>query len=194
MLAGPIAVTVEVTAALDKLGIVYLVGGSFASSVHGIPRSTEDVDFLVELSHASVEALVAELSPRFYIDADMIRDAIDRRATFNVIHLETMFKVDMFVSSGSALLREEMSRRQGFDLGDPARRVYVCSPEDIVVQKLDWYRRGNRISDRQWGDLIGVLKVRRGALDHEYLRRCAVALDVTELLERALKEADHPAS
>lgn len=194
MLAEPIAVTLEVTAALDKLGIVYLVGGSFASSVHGIPRSTQDVDFLVELGRGSVDALVAELSPRFYIDADMIRDAIDRRATFNVIHLATMFKVDMFVSSGSPLLREEMSRRQAFELGDPARRVYVCSPEDIVVQKLDWYRRGDRISDRQWGDLIGVLKVRRGSLDHDYLRRCAGVLDVAELLERALGEAGDPPS
>lgn len=189
MLAEPIAVTLEVTAALDKLGVAYLVGGSFASSVHGIPRSTQDVDLLVELFQASVDALVAELSPGFYVDADMIRDAIRRSASFNVIHLATMFKVDMFVSSGSPLLREEMSRRQAFELGEPPRRVYVCSPEDIVVQKLDWFQKGNHISDRQWNDLIGVLTVRRGALDSDYLRRSAAALGVSELLERALDEA-----
>lgn len=186
-LAEPIAVTLEVTAALDKLGVVYLVGGSFASSVHGIPRSTQDVGLLVELTQQAVDALVAELAPRFYIDADMIRDAITRRASFNIIHLATMFKVDMFVSSGSPLLREEMSRRQPFDLGEPARRVYVCSPEDIVVQKL--FQKGNRTSE-PWDDVLGVLKVRRGSLDLDYLRRCAAVLEVSALLERALGESD----
>jgi hypothetical protein len=189
-LAEPIAVTLEITAALEKLGIVYLVGGSLASSVHGIPRSTQDIDLLVELPAAKIAALVAELTGRFYIDADMIHDAVRRRASFNVIHLPTMFKVDLFVSSDAPLLREEMARRQPFDLGEPPRRVYVCSAEDIVIQKLDWFEKGSRISDRQWGDLVGVLEVRGAAVDRDYLRRWASSIGVSELLERALAEAD----
>lgn len=189
-LAEPIAVILEIAAALDKLGVRYVVGGSFASSLHGIPRSTQDVDLLVELSAATVDGLVEELTPRFYVDADMIRDAIQRRASFNVIHLATVFKVDMFVSSRSPLLREEMSRRESVDLGDPPQRVYVCSAEDIIVQKLDWFEKGNRISDRQWNDLVGVLKVRGDALDRQYLRRWAEHLGVSELLDRALGEVD----
>jgi hypothetical protein len=187
-LAEPIAVTLEVTAALDKLGVRYLIGGSLASSAHGIPRATQDVDLLVELPGSKVDALVTELSPRFYIDKDMILDAIRRRATFNVLHLETMFKVDLFVSDRSELLLEEMSRREQLELGEPPRAVYVCSPEDIVVQKLEWFERGSRISERQWGDLMGVLRTRQG-LDIDYMRRWARALGVEELLDKALGEA-----
>jgi hypothetical protein len=124
-LAEPIAITLEVTQALDKLGIAYLVGGSLASSVHGIPRSTQDIDLLIELPGRLVEALVAELSPAFYVDRDMILDALQRCASFNILDLRTMFKVDLFISDRSPLLVEEMARRQRVELGDPPRIVYV---------------------------------------------------------------------
>jgi hypothetical protein len=187
-LAEPIQVTLEVAAVLDKLGVRYLVGGSLASSVYGIPRSTHDLDLLVELPGSKVDAFVHELSGSFYVDRDMIFDAIRRRATFNIVHLQTMFKVDLFVSDRSELLALEMDRRQPIDLGEPPRRVFVCSPEDIVVQKLDWYRRGGGVSDRQWGDVVGVLKVRGQKLDLAYVRRWCAELGLTELLERALAE------
>lgn len=188
-LAEPLAVTLDVAAALEKLGLRYAVGGSFASSVHGIPRSTQDVDLLVELPLTAVAALVAELTGRFYVDADMIREAIRRGASFNVIHLATMFKVDMFVSSRSPLLREEMERRQAVELGEPPGRLFVCSPEDVVLHKLDWFEKGSRVSDRQWSDLVGVLRIRGTALDVAYMRRWGRALGVSELLEEALAEA-----
>jgi hypothetical protein len=191
-LAEPIAVTVQVAAILDDLGIAYVVGGSLASSVHGIPRSTQDLDLLVELPGSKVDELVSRLSIDFYVDSEMVRDAVQRRASFNIVHLKTMFKVDMFVSDRRPLLVEEMQRRHGFELGHPPRTVYVCSAEDIVVQKLDWFEKGQRISDRQWGDLIGVLKVRRGALDLVYIRRWADALGLHESCERALQEAGLP--
>jgi hypothetical protein len=188
-LAEPLAITLAVVRVLDKLGIPYLVGGSLASSVHGIPRSTQDVDLLVELKGKLVSALAAELETDFYVDRDMVADAVRRRASFNVIDLKTMFKVDVFVSDRSPLLVEEMARRQTIELGDPPEPVQVCSAEDIIVQKLDWYEKGSRIADRQWLDLVGVLKVRGRALDLSYLRRWCAALGVTELLERALAEA-----
>ena len=188
-LAEPIAITLQVTQALDKLGVAYLVGGSLASSVHGIPRSTEDIDLLIELPGRLVDALVTELSPAFYVDRDMILDALGRRASFNILELRTMFKVDLFVSDQSPLLVEEMARRQRVELGDPPRVVYVCSAEDIVVQKLDWYEKGARSSDRQWRDIIGVLTIRGPALDLAYIRRWAAALRLGDLCEKAISEA-----
>jgi Nucleotidyl transferase AbiEii toxin, Type IV TA system len=188
-LAEPIAVTLEVTEAFERLGVRYLVGGSLASSVHGIPRATQDIDFLAELAGRHVDELVAFLQGRYYVDRDMILDAIRRRASFNVVQLRTMFKVDVFVSDRSDLVREEMDRRVPFSLGDPPRHVYVCSAEDIVVQKLDWYRKGNEVSERQWRDLIGVLEVQAGKLDLDYIRRWARELSLVDLAERALSEA-----
>jgi hypothetical protein len=188
-LAEPIAVTLAIVRVLDRLGIPYLVGGSLASSVHGIPRSTQDIDLLVELPGKLVSALAAELERDFYVDRDMIEDAVRRRASFNVIDLKTMFKVDLFVSDRRPLLVEEMARRQSIGLGEPPEPVQVCSAEDIIVQKLDWYEKGGRISERQWNDLIGVLKVRKGALDLEYLRRWSADLGILSLLEQALEDA-----
>ncbi len=188
-LAEPIAVTLAVVRVLEKLGIRYLVGGSLASSLHGIPRSTQDLDLLVELPGKLVAALVAELECDFYVDRDMIEDAVRRRASFNVIDLKTMFKVDVFVSDHRPLLVEEMARRQTIGLGEPPEPVQVCSAEDIILQKLDWYEKGNRIADRQWNDLVGVFKVRGAALDLAYLRRWSNELGLESLLDRALQDA-----
>jgi hypothetical protein len=187
-LAEPIAVTLELTSVLEALGLEYVVGGSIASSLHGVPRSTNDLDLVVALPGKRVDDLVARLEGAFYIDRDMILDAIRRRASFNLIHLGTMYKVDIFVADRSELTRSEFERRSAFGLGEPPRDVWVCSAEDIVLQKLDWYKKGNEISDRQWGDLIGVLQVQGERMDLEYLRKWAQQLDVERLLERALSE------
>lgn len=188
-LAEPIAVTLEFTAGLDELGLPYVVGGSVASSLHGVPRATNDIDLVVVLSGTDVDAFVARFEHAFYVDRDMILDAIKRRASFNVIHLATMYKVDIFVADQSKLTHEELSRRIAVELGKPPRKVWICSAEDIILQKLSWYEQGQRVSDRQWGDLQGVLKVQQYRLDFEYLRRWARALNLTELLDRALREA-----
>jgi hypothetical protein len=187
-LAEPIAVTLDVVAVLDELGIPYLVGGSLASSVHGVPRSTNDLDLVVELPGRLVDELVARLRERFYIDRDMIVDALKRRASFNIVHLATMFKVDLFTSDRSELVQEEMRRRELVELGEPPKRVWVCSAEDIVIQKLDWFRKGDRVSERQWNDLIGVLKVQRERLDLAYIRRWASTLGLSALAEEAIAE------
>ncbi len=189
VLAEPIAVTLVIAGALERLGIRYLVGGSFASSVHGIPRSTQDLDILVELPGALVDSFASALEGEFYADRDMMHDAVRRRASFNVIHLASMFKVDVFVSDRSPLLTEEMNRRQGVRLGEPPQLVHVCSAEDIIIQKLDWFEKGERISDRQWRDIVGVLEVRGQDLDLGYVRRWAKELGLGELCERAIAEA-----
>ena len=173
----------------DRLGVAYAVGGSVASSLHGIPRATQDVDVVAALLEKHVEPIVAELMADFYVDADMIRDAIRRRASFNVIHLASMLKVDVFLPK-DALAREEMLRRRPFVVDEATGdTLQIASAEDVVLQKLDWYRLGQGISDRQWQDVLGVLKVQRGRLDVDYLRRWAELTALTELLERALSEA-----
>jgi hypothetical protein len=183
----PILVTLRLVEELRRLGIDYLVGGSVASSVHGRPRTTDDVDVVARLAGAHVDSLVAALAAEFYIDGDMIRDAIARRSSFNIIHLNTMLKVDVFVFDGSDLAAAEMARRVAVPLRGVT--VWFASPEDIVVQKLAWYERGHRISERQWRDVLGVLSVQGARFDVGYARRWAAQLGLSELLEQALTEA-----
>jgi len=178
--------------ALEDLDVGYLVGGSLASSFHGTPRSTDDVDLVADLKPAHGPLLAATLEGAYYFDPDRIRHAIRSRSSFNVIYLRTMFKVDVFVKHDDPYARHEMRRRQRVDLGIGAR-IDVASAEDSVLQKLVWYRRGGEQSDRQWQDLLGVLKVRRQELEFDYLERWAADQEVADLLERALADAGHSA-
>lgn len=186
-LSEAIAVTLRVTSSFDALAVSYVVGGSVASSVHGIPRSTADADVVAALRMEHVAPLVASLAADFYVDADMIRDAIRRRFEFNVLHLATMFKVDVFVPALDEVARRELSRGSRVDLGE-GRSFVVASAEDTVVQKLRWYRLGGETSERQWTDALGVVRVRGAGLDRAYMRETARALDVEPLLERLLRE------
>jgi hypothetical protein len=185
------AVTVRVVRALERLGVRYLIGGSLASSLHGVPRATNDADLVAELPGAKVTAFVEDLRQDFYVDADMILDAIRRAASFNVVHLATMFKVDVFVGTRDPMVQEELSRRTEHRLvANSDLRAYFASAEDTVLQKLDWYAKGGGVSDRQWSDVLGVIKVQGAALDREYLHRWAPALGIEPLLQRALDEAE----
>ena len=173
--------------ALEDLRVDYLVGGSLASSYHGTPRSTQDVDLVADLKLAHVPLLVARLEDRYYMDRDRMLQAVRSRSTFNVIFLRTMFKIDVFVLRDDPLEREEMRRRERVVAG--GERLEIASAEDTVLQKLAWYRRGGETSSRQWDDVLGVLKVGRESLDHAYLRQWAPHLGVADLLEQALGDA-----
>lgn len=194
MIAEPILVVAKLAGVLDALQIRYVVGGSVASSIYGIPRATQDVDLVADMKLSHVDAFTSALSGEFYVDADMIRDAIRQRASFNVIHLATMFKADVFLLKGDSWSREEMtrSRAEQFDMPDGQVTVRFASPEDTLLHKLIWYKLGNQISDRQWGDILGILKVQGNALDHDYLDRWAPLLDVLDLLVRARKDQRGP--
>lgn len=174
---------------LERLGVAYCVGGSLASSLHGIPRSTQDADLAAALRPEHVEPLVAALEESFYVAPERILDAVYRQASFNVIHLETMFKVDLFCVGDDPYSRSELDRREPFAIA-PDRVLQVASAEDTILQKLLWYRRGGEASDRQWEDLIGVLDVQGARLDTEYLRRWAKELGLSDLLKRASREAE----
>ncbi|MBM3124975.1 MAG: hypothetical protein FJZ87_07840 [Chloroflexi bacterium] len=182
-------ITLLVTQTLERIGIMYAVGGSFASSLHGVMRSTLDVDIVADMRLEHIPPLVAALSQEFYADDEMMKDAIERHSSFNLIHYETAFKVDIFIRKTRPFDQMQLERRRmSVIVTDPEQSVYVVSPEDIILAKLEWYRSGGEVSDRQWRDILGVLKTRAGGLDLDYLLQWAGELKVADLWERALKE------
>jgi hypothetical protein len=183
-------ITLLVAQTLERLGIPYAVGGSLASSLHGVMRSTLDVDIVADMRLQHIQPLVAAFSKEFYADDEMMKDAIERHSSFNLIHYETAFKVDIFIRKTRAFDGMQLERRRPSVIAtDPEESVYVTSPEDTVLAKLEWYRMGGEVSDRQWRDILGVLKTRADELDLAYLKKWAIELQVTDLLERALKES-----
>ena len=183
-------ITLLVTQTLETLDIPYAIGGSLASSVHGVMRSTLDVDILADMRLEHIEPIVAALSKEFYADDEMMKDAITHQSSFNLIHYETAFKVDIFIRKSRAFDKMQLDRRSRSVIAtNPEQSVYVTSPEDVILSKLEWYRMGGEVSDRQWRDILGVLKTREGELDLSYLRKWANELKVIDLLERALVES-----
>lgn len=182
-----IQVVLRVVSVLEELGVPYAIGGSLASSVHGVMRATMDADIVADLQLEHVQPLLTALSSDFYADEATIREAIYRRSSFNLIHYQTAFKVDIFIPKPRPFDRMQLARRTAVVMG--TEPVYLISPEDIVLAKLEWYRLGGEVSDRQWQDVIGVLTVQAEDLDLDYLRHSADQLGVRDLLERALVEA-----
>ncbi len=171
---------------LRRLGVRHYVGGSIASSAHGVPRSSIDADVVAELGPAHAAFFVAALREGYYVSDERVRDAISRRASFNVIHLETMVKVDVFVSKDRPCDRRALERARPA-AAEGTGELPLASAEDTVLAKLDWYRRGGETSERQWSDVTGLLRVRD--LEEQYLRQGALELGVADLLDRALEEA-----
>lgn len=174
---------------LDALGVPYYLAGSVISSLHGIARATVDVDVVAALRPAHATAFAERLADDYYADADAIADAIHRRAMFNVIHLATMMKVDVYVAA-TEFDRSALSRHQLDSLvrAPDARLFSIATAEDVILHKLTWFRDGGQVSERQWNDVVGVLRVQRD-IDLAFLRDWAARLEVLDLLERALLKA-----
>jgi len=188
----PVALALILARILERLGIRYCIGGSVASSVYGEVRTTLDVDVVAELDTAHVDALVAAVESDFYVAREAIERAVRERSSFNLIHEETLVKADIYVSPDDPTHREQLARTRRVALRSEAgSEVGLASPEDVVIHKLRWYEMGGRISDRQWRDVLGVLKVQGASLDFEYLKRAAAALGLSELLVVARSEAGH---
>ena len=177
--------------ALNKLGIEYYISGSTASSIHGHARSTADIDIVANVHIKHVADLVNLLESEYYIDSNMIRNAINQQQSFNIIHLQTMFKIDVFLLKNRTFDQSAWQRKQ---LGRPfeghAGEYPISSPEDTILSKLEWFREGGEISQRQLLDVIGVMKVQYKKLDLKYMWKWASELNVSELLEQAWEEAN----
>jgi hypothetical protein len=186
----PIEVTLKVTGVFEKLNIPYLVGGSLASTLYGMVRTTQDSDIVAEMLLEHLQSFVTALQGEFYVDEEMIAESIQRHSSFNLIHRETMFKVDVFIPRPRPFLQSQLTRaqRQTFTFETEVSAKFA-SPEDTILSKLEWYRLGGEVSDRQWRDILGVLKTCAGDLDIDYLRHWAGELKVSDLLERVVKEA-----
>ncbi|MCK5717054.1 MAG: hypothetical protein KAH77_06140 [Thiomargarita sp.] len=189
-LANPIRITLLVTEIFEALNISYMVGGSLASSVHGIPRATQDIDLVADIKAFQVDDLVKAFEKEFYIDADMIQEAIKYQSSCNIIHLETMFKVDIFILKDDLASYDVMSRKISHQsIETPHKNFFVSSAEDIIIQKLQWFQLGGGVSERQWNDILGVFQVQKDRLDYAALQKYAEIRKVGDLLKQAMKDA-----
>ena len=190
MVTDVVRLLLLVTRILDSRGLPYAVGGSLASSQYGELRATNDIDLLVDLPEDGVKDLVEAMKPHFDVREDTVRSAVKDGRSFSSLHIEWHVKVDFFPAGDSILDAQTLARRQAVRLAsEPTRDVFFASAEDIVLRKLDWYRRSHDVLDRQLRDILGVLKLQGPRLDFDYLRETATKLGLADLLEQCLHDA-----
>lgn len=178
---------------LEELNIPYYIGGSIASSSLGISRATMDVDVITGLNIMHVERIVQLLDEEYYVDSEMIKDAIEHKSTFNIIHHSTSYKIDFFISKTTEYQQsifERITKRKLVDKDD-AIEVFICAPEDVILTKLIWYLERGGASEKQWNDILGVLKIQKNTVDINYLLYWAEKLSVKSELDKALNEAGY---
>ncbi len=174
----------RVAALLEAAGIPFMVAGSFASTAHGLPRSTQDIDLVIDPPSAAVfDALLASIPDQhYYVDGDAARDALRRRSMFNMIDLASGWKVDLILRKNREFSRVEFARRMKISVvGVP---VFVASPEDTIVAKLEWSKLAGG-SQRQRRDVAGIVATIGTALDRPYLERWVRDLDLADEWESA---------
>jgi hypothetical protein len=188
-LPEPLEVALAAVQIFDALNIPYVIGGSLASSMQGIPRATQDIDMVADIGAGQVPDLVKMFARDWHIDENVVREAVRQRSSFNIIHLETMYKIDVFILKNDPFHIAEMKRRETLDMeSGHGGRIHVASAEDIVLQKLLWYAAGGKVSERQLNDVRGVLKIQKGNLDITYLKNTAGEIGVSGLLSDLLDE------
>ncbi len=187
---GLIEALEPVATVLQSLDIRFYVGGSVASSFHGAARSTMDVDLVADLSRENVEPFISRLgNENYYVSQAAIEDAINRSSCFNVIHLASSFKVDIFIFKSRNFDKSSMNRAAPGKIDSQSEfQVPIASPEDTILSKLEWYRLGNEVSERQWDDVVRVMKILGNKVDQDYLEHYAIELAVSDLLQKLLAE------
>ena len=181
----------DFTGILEQLGIAYAIGGSLASSIYGKVRFTQDADITVEPFESRAENLFERLKPSYYISQEAMYEALKRHSSFNIIHYESAFKIDVFISGSTTFEKQLMSRKKQVKLSGSMEKLFlVVSPEDIILLKLQWYRDSGFSSERQWEDVLGILEVQADRLDYEYMKKWSAILGINELLEKASSEVE----
>ncbi len=175
---------------LDRVAIPYALGGSLASSVFGEPRATMDADIAAKVGPEQIDPLLAALSEHFYVPEQTARAACTEGGSFNVLDVETGYKVDVFVVSEALLDRRQIERRITTPLGDEGRVVDVTAPDDQLLRKLEWFRVGGETSDQQWRDILGLLAMSAERMDLDDLMRTAHTLGLDDLLAEAITQAE----
>jgi hypothetical protein len=189
----PIRVALQAAAAFERLAIPYVVGGSLASSLIGEPRATYDVDIAADVRPEHVLGLFLELGERFHVDLAALRESVRNERMFQFVHAQEYVKVDVYPRRAVGFHASEYARAERrLVVKDPPQYLRLASAEDTVLQKLVWYRIASGSSDRQWRDVLGVVKVRCPLLDRAYLEKWGRELDVSDLLVRVLAEAGCP--
>lgn len=174
--------------ALNKLGLSYLVGGSFASTYHGVPRATNDADLLIRIPLSAIAELARVLGPDFYLDVPFASECVTQHRSFNILHKATAYKFDLFPAF-TPFHESELDRavEATFDFMREPLLCRIATVEDIVLAKLVWYRLGGCVSDRQWSDITNAIASTE-ILDRSYLERWAKELQVSDLLQRVLSD------
>lgn len=167
----------------------YLIGGSFASSMQGEFRATNDIDILTDLQPHGVPQFRQVLGDAFIVDDIALLAAAERRASCNIIHEPSFIKIDLFYSREEFHL-QELERAVELALPSSGITVHVATPEDIILAKLAWYKKGGNVSDRQWRDILGVLRIQQQRLDRDYLSKWSAILNVESLLDTAIKDLE----
>ncbi len=189
--AGPLSFALLIAEKLDLLEVPYVLGGSVASSFFGEPRTTVDVDFAVQLARQSLDQMLDTWGLDFYIPENSASIAVANRSSFNVLHHASGIKVDLFVLGHTILDHHQFQRRvHVIAQHNPVRQLWVTAPEDLILRKLDWYRLGGQVSDRQWRDVIGLIVTQHDYLDIDHIRRVAREIDLTDLVLAAFSDAD----
>jgi hypothetical protein len=186
----PIAVALGFARILERLGVPYVTAGSLASSVHGEPRSTNDIDIVADLRLQHLEALASALEEDWVWSTEAARDALVPGGSFNAIHVASAVKVDVFVVGTDDFDAHRVATGHRIRLTDsPGGETVVDTAEHTVLRKLEWFRRGGEVSERQWRDVVGILRVQGDRLDTTELEAWAERLGVADLLEAARNEA-----
>lgn len=170
---------------LQELGIQFYIGGSVASSFHGASRSTMDVDLVADLKTKDVDRFVSRLQKKYYVSGPAMIDAIERQSCFNLIHLSSSFKVDVFILKSRPFDVGSMNRAKSGKVDPNSNFEFpIASAEDTILSKMEWYPLGNEVSERQWDDMVRVMKILGDQADRDYLNRHAVELKVADLLQK----------
>jgi hypothetical protein len=164
---------VNMAQALRRAGISSMLTGSFAAALHGRPRATQDVDFVIEPDEPSLRAFVRSLPPeKFYVDEEAALEALAMESQFNVIDIASGWKIDLMIRRSRPFSLEEFARRERRRLGDVD--VDVVSAEDLVIAKMEWSKRS--ASDRQLDDAASIVGLRGDRLEQEYIARWVAEL------------------